>query len=59
VVSTSYDYTLNVWDLVTEAVVTTCDAAALCCGFASDRRIVAGDALGRFHFRSLELKEDK
>ena len=59
-VSASLDRTLKVWDLETGAVVVTftCDAAAHCCALASNRRIVAGDRLGRVHFLSLELKED-
>jgi len=59
-VSTSDDRTLKVWDPKTGAVVATftCDAPARCCAFAGDRRIVAGDASGRVHFLSLELKED-
>jgi WD40 repeat protein len=59
-VSASRDRTLKVWDLETGALVTTftCDAAAHCCAFAGARKIVAGDAGGRVHFLSLELKED-
>jgi len=59
-VSASGDHTLKVWDLETGAVVATftCDAAALCCAFAGDRRIVAGDESGRVHFLSLQLKDD-
>ncbi len=59
-VSASRDKTLKVWDLETGAVVATfnCEGPALCCAFAGDRRIVAGDYSGRVHFLSLELKED-
>jgi WD40 repeat protein len=59
-VSASEDKTLKVWDLETGAVVATftCDAAARCCAFAGDRRIVAGDESGRVHFLSLQLKDD-
>jgi WD40 repeat protein len=57
----SFDRTLNVWDLETGAVVTTltCDAAALCCAFAGDRKIVAGDMSGRVHFLLLRLEDDE
>jgi WD40 repeat protein len=59
-VSASRDKTLKVWDLERGAVVTTftCDAAARCCAFAGDRRIVAGDESDRVHFLSLQLKDD-
>jgi WD40 repeat protein len=59
--SASQDTTLKVWDLETGALVTTFafDAAALCCAFAGARRIVVGDEVGRVHFLSLELKDDK
>jgi hypothetical protein len=33
----------------------TCDAGARCCAFIIDRKLIAGDALGRVHF--LELIE--
>jgi WD40 repeat protein len=56
-VSASLDHTVKVWDLETgRALATfTCDAAANCCAFADDRKIVAGDASGRVHFLQLEL----
>jgi WD40 repeat protein len=59
-VSASEDQTLKVWDLETGALVTTftCDAAAYCCAVSGARTIVAGDAGGRVHFLSLELRED-
>ncbi len=59
-VSASDDRTLRLWDLETGAVVATftCDAAARCCAFVGDRRIVAGDWSGRVHFLALELKEE-
>jgi len=60
-VSASLDRTVKVWDLETGALMATltCDAAVLCCAFAGARRVVAGDAGGRVHFLSLELKEDE
>jgi WD40 repeat protein len=56
-VSASGDTTLKLWDLETGQFITNfiCDAAALCCGFAGPRRIIAGDALGKVH--SVELEE--
>jgi WD40 repeat protein len=56
-VSASDDQTLKVWDLETGNVIATftCDAAARCCAFAGDRRIVAGDEAARVHFLQLEL----
>jgi WD40 repeat protein len=55
--SASADQTLKVWDLETGTVIATftCDSEALCCAFAGDRKIVAGDASGRVHFLQLEL----
>jgi WD40 repeat protein len=56
-VSASIDHTVKVWNLETGAVVATftCEAAAMCCTFAGERRIIAGDEWGRVHFLSLEL----
>jgi WD40 repeat protein len=56
-ISASEDKTVKVWDLEAGTVIATftCDAAAHCCAFVDDRRIVAGDASGRVHFLSLEL----
>ena len=50
----------RVWDLETGAAVATftCDAPVRCCAFAGEHRVVAGDASGRVHFLSLELKHD-
>jgi WD40 repeat protein len=55
-VSSSNDHTLKVWDLTTGLLVATfhCDGPALCCAFASERRIVAGDRGGRVYFLALE-----
>ena len=55
-VSASEHQTLKVWDLETGTVVATftCEAAALCCAWASPRVIVAGDKAGQVHFLSLE-----
>jgi WD40 repeat protein len=59
-VSASDDNTLKVWNLESGMLLATftCDAPARCCAFAGARKIVAGDAGGRVHFLSLELKED-
>jgi len=56
-VSASEDQTVKVWDLDTGKVVAafTADAQLLSCAVGPDGRvIVAGDALGRVHFLSLE-----
>jgi WD40 repeat protein len=55
-VSGSEDKTLRVWDLETGLALATfnCDASAQCCTFASNRQIIAGDAVGRLHFLLLE-----
>jgi WD40 repeat protein len=60
-VSASADKTLQVWDLETGGIVTTftCDAPALCCAFADDRTIIAGDQAGRVHFLALELGDGR
>jgi WD40 repeat protein len=57
IVSASADKTLKVWDLATGRSIATfiCDTALVCCAFASDRTIIAGDQQGRIHFLSLEL----
>jgi WD40 repeat protein len=54
--SASRDNTLKLWDLRSGDVLTTfhCDAPVLCCAFAANHRIVAGDAGGRLYFLSLE-----
>ena len=55
-VSASFDSTLKVWDLETALLIATftCDSAGLCCVFAGEKMIVAGDGAGRVHFLSLE-----
>jgi WD40 repeat protein len=57
--SASWDKTLKVWDIKTGALLTafTCDAPALCCGFAQDEKVAAGDHLGRIHLFSLDLSK--
>jgi WD40 repeat protein len=58
-VSASVDKTLKVWDLGTGGIVATftCDVGAICCAFAGDHTIIAGDRAGRVHFLSLELPQ--
>jgi WD40 repeat protein len=53
--SASDDKTLKLWDLETGVQVAafTCDAAARCCACIDDRRLVAGDQLGRLHWLAL------
>jgi len=55
-VSASEDKTLKVWDLDSGLLIATfhCEAIALCCAFADEHRIVAGDAGGRVYILSLE-----
>ncbi len=55
-VSASGDKTLKVWDLETGMLLATfhCDASALCCTFAGNQKIVAGDDGGHLHFLQLE-----
>jgi len=50
-----------VWDLETGQTIATftCDAAAGCCAFAGEGKIVAGDASGRVHFLQLELDKSR
>ena len=60
-VSASEDQTLRVWDIETGKVVVafTADALLTSCTVGPDGRvIVAGDASGRVHFFSLELKDE-
>ena len=55
-VSASGDDTLKVWEVPTGAVIATfaCDAAADCCAFINNEKIIAGDAGGHLHFLRLE-----
>ena len=55
-VSASGDKTLKVWDLETGLPFATfhCDANALCCSLAGNRKIVAGDGGGHLHFLQVE-----
>jgi WD40 repeat protein len=59
VVSASHDKTLKVWDLETGNVIATftSDAYMLCCAFATNGTVVAGDAVGHLHFLALEDQE--
>jgi WD40 repeat protein len=56
VVAVSSDATVRVWDVVDGALIAefTCDAPVLSCAYGNDYRILAGDALGKVHFLSLE-----
>jgi WD40 repeat protein len=60
-VSASRDHTLKMWDLESGTVIATftCDAAARTCAFINDRKLIAGDALGRVHFLCLEESKRK
>jgi WD40 repeat protein len=55
-VSVSDDKSVKVWDLETGQPRATfhCDADALCCAFADERKIIVGDAGGRLHYLVLE-----
>lgn len=55
-ISASYDKTLTLWDLQTGKPLSTfhCDTPAVCCTFAGERLIVAGDAGGKVHFLQIE-----
>jgi WD domain, G-beta repeat len=60
-VSASWDNTLKVWDLDTGSCLATftCDAHVFCCTFASERKILAGDAIGRLHLLQLEIPRNR
>ncbi len=55
-VSASYDNTLKVWDVKSGLCIATftCDSSAVCCAFADECTVMAGDLGGRVHFLSLE-----
>ena len=55
-VSASADQALKLWDIDTGVLITTfrSEGSALCCAFAAERRIVAGDEAGRVYFLALE-----
>jgi hypothetical protein len=55
-ISASLDKTLKVWELDSGLPFATfqCDASAICCIFAGNQMIVAGDAGGHLHFLQLE-----
>jgi WD40 repeat protein len=55
-ISASKDWTVKVWDLERGAPTATftCDGPALCCAFADDHKLLAGDELGHVHFLYLD-----
>ena len=54
--SASEDHTLKVWEIESGAQLATftCDAAARCCAFGDNLKLIAGDEAGRVHFLRLE-----
>jgi WD40 repeat protein len=59
-VSTSFDRTLRLWDYEAGLYIAGfhCDGPAICCAFADQRRVVAGDENGRVYALSLEAAAD-
>ena len=58
-VSAYQDHTLMVWNVKSALLLATltCGAAAMCCTFINDRKLIAGDTFGRVHFLRLEELE--
>ncbi|MBL8177330.1 MAG: hypothetical protein JNK48_21825, partial [Bryobacterales bacterium] len=56
VLSASEDKTLRVWELATGRTVATfcCEAAAYCCAWIDEHRMIAGDRGGRVYFLCLD-----
>jgi WD40 repeat protein len=56
-VAASSDKVLKVWDMESGETLAkfTCDDSATCCTFVNNRRIIAGDQLGRIHLLQLEM----
>lgn len=54
--SASGDMAVRIWDFETGGVISTfqCEAAAQCCAFIDQRRVIAGDEGGRVYLLALE-----